>query len=300
MTDVLIIGGGPAGITAAVYAARAGLSVCILERMGVGGQAATTYEIENWPGSTLITGFDFSQALEKHAEAVGAQIVYGEVSAFSLDDDVKRVQAGSQTYEARAVVLAMGAERRLLGAPGEQEFAGRGVSYCATCDGNFFRKKTVAVVGGGNSALEDAAYLANLCEKVYVVHRRDAFRAEGYLQRKLDGLANVEKVFNADVRRIEGEQAVTGLDIRDKKTDQARTLAVNGVFVAVGTRPRTELLNDVLPLDKGGYVEADETCVTPLPGVFVAGDIRKKTLRQLVTAAADGANAANAAIHYLG
>lgn len=299
MVDVLIVGGGPAGITAAVYAARAGLSTTILERMGVGGQAATTYEIENWPGSTLITGFDFSTNLEKHAKAVGAQLVYGDVTEFELGGEVKKVHTSGETHEARAVVLAMGAERRLLGAPGEKEFTGRGVSYCATCDGNFFRKKAVAVVGGGNSAVEDAIYLANICEKVYVIHRRDQFRAEGYLQRKLDGLANVEKVFDTGVERIQGESAVTGLALKNSRTGETRELPVAGVFIAVGTRPRTELLAGVLPLDKGGYVDVDESCATPLPGVFVAGDIRKKNLRQLVTAAADGANAANAAIHFL-
>lgn len=299
MTDVLIVGGGPAGVTAAVYAARAGLSVVMLERLGVGGQAATTYEIENWPGSTLISGFDYSQSLEKHAKAVGAQIIYGEVTGFSLEGAVKQVKVGEQTYEARAVVLAMGAERKLLGAPGEQEFTGKGVSYCATCDGNFFRKKAVAVIGGGNSAVEDAIYLANVCEKVDIIHRRDTFRAEGYLQRRLDALPNVEKVLDTDIERIEGERAVTGLALKNKKTGEQQTLPVAGVFVAVGTRPRTELLGNLLPLDAGGYVDANETCTTPIPGVFVAGDIRKKTLRQLVTAAADGANAANAAIHYL-
>lgn len=299
MVDVLIIGGGPAGVTAAVYAARAGLSTMLLERMGVGGQAATTYEIENWPGNTLITGFEFASNLEKHAKSVGTELVYGDVTGFSLDGAVKKVTTAQATYEAKAVILAMGAERRLLGAPGEKEFTGRGVSYCATCDGNFFRKKTVAVVGGGNSALEDAIYLSNVCEKVYIIHRRDQFRAEGYLQRKLDSLPNVEKILNTGVERIEGENAVTSLLLKEKTDGAERTLPVAGVFIAVGTKPRTDLLTGVLPLDKGGYADVDETCTTPLSGVFVAGDIRKKALRQLVTAAADGANAANAAIHFL-
>lgn len=299
MVDVLIVGGGPAGVTAAIYAARAGLSTMILERMGVGGQAATTFEIENWPGSTLITGFDFSTNLEKHAKSVGAEMVYGDVTAFSLEGAVKKVTTAKETYEAKAVILALGAERRLLGAPGEKEFTGRGVSYCATCDGNFFRKKTVAVIGGGNSAVEDAIYLANICEKVYIIHRRDQFRAEGYLQRKLEGLSNVEKIFNTGVERIEGETAVTGLVLKEKTDGAERVLPASGIFIAVGTKPRTDLLAGALPLDKGGYVDVDENCATPLPGVFVAGDIRKKTLRQIVTAASDGANAANAAIHFL-
>lgn len=299
MLDVLIVGGGPAGVTAAVYAARAGLSTTILERMGVGGQAATTYEIENWPGNTLISGFDFSTNLEKHAKSVGAQLVYGDVTAFSLEGDVKKVTTSQETYEAKAVILATGAERRLLGVPGEKELTGKGVSYCATCDGNFFRKKTVAVIGGGNSALEDAIYLANICEKVYIIHRRDQFRAEGYLQKKLDTLPNVEKILNTGVERIEGENAVTGLLLKEKTDGAERTLPVAGVFIAVGTKPRTELLKDSLPMDKGGYIDVDETCATPIAGVYVAGDIRKKALRQLVTAASDGANAANAAIHYL-
>ncbi|MFT9056579.1 MAG: thioredoxin-disulfide reductase [Ethanoligenens sp.] len=299
MVDVLIVGGGPAGVTAAIYAARAGLSTMILERMGVGGQAATTFEIENWPGSTLITGFDFSTNLEKHAKSVGAEMVYGDVTAFSLEGAVKKVTTAKETYEAKAVILALGAERRLLGAPGEKEFTGRGVSYCATCDGNFFRKKTVAVIGGGNSAVEDAIYLANICEKVYIIHRRDQFRAEGYLQRKLEGLSNVEKIFNTGVERIEGETAVTGLVLKEKTDGAERVLPASGIFIAVGTKPRTDLLAGALPLDKGGYVDVDENCTTPLPGVFVAGDIRKKALRQIVTAASDGANAANAAIHFL-
>ncbi|MFT9077463.1 thioredoxin-disulfide reductase [Ethanoligenens sp.] len=299
MVDVLIVGGGPAGVTAAIYAARAGLSTMILERMGVGGQAATTFEIENWPGSTLITGFDFSTNLEKHAKSVGAEMVYGDVTAFSLEGAVKKVTTAKETYEAKAVILALGAERRLLGAPGEKELTGRGVSYCATCDGNFFRKKTVAVIGGGNSAVEDAIYLANICEKVYIIHRRDQFRAEGYLQRKLEGLSNVEKIFNTGVERIEGETAVTGLVLKEKSDGAERVLPASGIFIAVGTKPRTDLLAGALPLDKGGYVDVDENCATPLPGVFVAGDIRKKALRQIVTAASDGANAANAAIHFL-
>lgn len=299
MIDVLIIGGGPAGVTAAVYAARAGLSTMLLERMAVGGQAGTTFEIENWPGNALINGFEFASNLEKHAKSVGAELVYGEVTGFSLDGAVKKVTTSQATYEAKTVIFAMGAERRLLGVPGEKEFTGRGVSYCATCDGNFFRKKTVAVIGGGNSALEDTIYLSNICENVYIIHRRDRFRGEGYLQRKLDSLPNVEKIFNTGVERIEGENAVTSLLLKEKTDGAERTLPVAGVFVAVGTKPRTALLAGVLPLDKGGYVDVDETCITPIPGVFVAGDIRKKTLRQLVTAAADGANAANAAIHFL-
>lgn len=299
MVDVLIVGGGPAGVTAAVYAARAGLSTMLLEQMAVGGQAGTTFEIENWPGSTLINGFEFASNLEKHAKSVGTELVYGEVTAFSLDGPVKKVTTAQGTYEAKAVILAMGAERRLLGVPGEKEFTGRGVSYCATCDGNFFRKKTVAVIGGGNSALEDTIYLSNVCEKVYLVHRRGQFRGEGYLQRKLESLSNVEKIFNTGVERIDGENAVTAVLLKENTDNVERTLPVAGVFVAVGTKPRTTLLADILPLDAGGYVEVDETCVTPVPGVFVAGDIRKKTLRQLVTAAADGANAANAAIHFL-
>lgn len=300
MYDILIVGGGPAGATAAIYARRAGLKVLLLERMGMGGQAATTYQIENWPGSTLISGFEYGQNLEKHVTSLGAEIAYGEIVSFSLDGEVKSVSTEKEKYEGKSVILAMGASRRMLGVPGEKDFAGRGVSYCATCDGNFFRKKKVAVIGGGNSAIEDAIYLTNLCETVYLIHRRDQYRAEGYLQRKLDGIGNLKKIFDTGVTSVNGENAVTKLALKNLKTEEASELEVSGVFVAVGTEPRSALLKDVLPLNKGGYVIASEDCATPISGVYVAGDLREKKLRQIVTAAADGANAANSAIHFVG
>ncbi len=296
MIDVLIVGAGPAGLTAAIYAARAGVSATVLEKGIYGGQVSLTGEVDNFPTRPMMQGADFANALYEHATAEGAEVRFEEVQALELDGEVKKITTPGRVYEARSVVLASGAAHRKLGCPGEAEFTGRGVSYCATCDGAFFKDKAVAVIGGGDTALDDALFLANHCKKVCVVHRRDAFRAQKAKQDALRGRDNVEMVLSATVKAIEGDTKVRRCVLLTPDGEQ--TLAVDGVFVAVGLDPQTALYRGILPLDAAGYVQAGEDCQTPLPGVFVAGDIRQKPLRQIVTAAADGAVAAVAAAAY--
>jgi thioredoxin reductase (NADPH) len=237
--------------------------------------------------------------MEEQARLMGAQIFYEEITGFELGGGVKRTVTKKGAYESRAVILAMGAMRRKLGIPGEGAFLGKGLSYCATCDGAFFRKKEVAVVGGGDSALEDAIFLSNLCDKVYLIHRRDEFRAASYLQQRLLGIKNITIIYDTVVEKLEGEGSLSGLGIRDVKTGERQSLPVRGVFAAVGTAPQTAILGGALETDEGGYIVAPESCATALRGVYAAGDIRKKPLRQIVTATADGANAANSALEIL-
>lgn len=300
MYDIIIAGGGPAGLTAAIYAARAGYSTYIIEHMGAGGQAALTSVIENYPGFEKISGQELAIKLSAHAAACGAKMINADITRLELLGNVKKVITGDGTFEAHAVILALGATWRKLGIPGEAEFAGKGVSYCATCDGNFFRGKDVAVVGGGNTALEDATYLARICKKVYLIHRRDTFRAAKSIVDKAEATQNIEILRDFAVNSVEGGQAVEKLNITENKTGKARAVPVSGVFIAVGTTPQTKLLEGIIPLDADGYVSSGEDCVTTLPGIFAAGDIRHKKLRQIITAAADGANAAASAQDYLG
>jgi thioredoxin reductase (NADPH) len=298
--DIVIAGGGPAGLTAAIYAIRSGHSAVVLERLGTGGQAATAYEIENYPGLKKIPGYELATAMEEQSRMAGADIVFEEITGFELDGGLKRTLTKNAVYESRTVILAMGAARRKLGVSGEAGFVGRGVSYCATCDGSFFRKKQVAVVGGGDSALEDAIYLSNLCDKIYLIHRRDKFRASSYLQQQLLAIKNIQIIYDTVLESIEGENSVNKINIKDVKTGEKDTLEVSGVFIAVGTDPQTKLLRGKLAIDESGYIAAPESCETELRGVFVAGDIRKKPMRQIVTAVADGANAANSALAIFG
>ena len=299
MLDMIVIGAGTAGLTAALYGRRAGLQVLVLESGFYGGQIANTPEVENYPAIPRISGVDFSQALYDQVAALGAEVKFEGVTAASLEGEVKTVTTSRQTYEAKTVVLANGAQRRKLGCPGEEEFSGRGVSYCATCDGAFFRGKAVAIVGGGNTALEDAIYLAGLCSKVYLVHRRDAFRGNDILVRAVQSRENIQICWNAVPAAITGDKAVTGCRLRDTVTGEERELAVSAVFVAIGLVPDNAIWGDAVQLDPSGYIQAGEDCRTNLPGVFVAGDTRTKPLRQLVTAAADGAVAAFEAGNYL-
>jgi thioredoxin reductase (NADPH) len=300
MYDIVIAGGGPAGLTAAIYAVRSGHTAVVIERLGPGGQAATAAQIENYPGFKKIAGYELAAALEEQARALGAQLVFEEITGFELDGGVKRTITKKGAYDSSAVILAMGAERRHLGVLGEADYAGRGVSYCSTCDGAFFRKKVVAVVGGGNSAVGDAVYLSNLCEKVYLIHRRDEFRAEKYLQQQLLGIKNIQIIFDTIIEGVTGEKSVENINIKDVKTGETSKLATGGVFVSVGTVPQTGLLRGELPLDESGYIIAPESCKTPLRGVYAAGDIRAKPLRQIITAAADGANAVHSAMEIFG
>lgn len=298
--DVIVIGGGPGGYTAALYAARANLSVAILEKLSPGGQMGTTDVIDNYPGFPQgVNGFELAMQMKEGAERFGAQTQLAEVTQVELAGQVKTIHTSSGDYQARTVVLATGAHPRELGLPGERELRGRGVSYCATCDGMFYRGKTVVVVGGGNTAVADVLYLSRLCEKVYLVHRRDTLRASKVYLDPLQKAENVEFVWDSEVKQLLRDQAVTGVRVRNKKTGEERDISCDGVFVAVGYLPNTELYRGQVELDEAGYVLADETTQTNLPGVFAVGDLRKKPLRQVVTAASDGAVAAHFIEEYL-
>ena len=298
--DVIVIGGGPGGYTAALYAARANLSVAILEKLSPGGQMGTTDVIDNYPGFPQgVNGFELAMQMKEGAERFGAQTQLAEVTQVELAGQVKTVHTSGGDYQARTVVLATGAHPRELGLPGERELRGRGVSYCATCDGMFYRGKTVVVVGGGNTAVSDVLYLSRLCEKVYLVHRRDTLRASKVYLDPLQKAENVEFVWDSEVKQLLRDQAVTGVRVRNKKTGEERDISCDGVFVAVGYLPNTELYRGQVELDEAGYVLADETTQTNLPGVFAVGDLRKKPLRQVVTAASDGAVAAHFIEEYL-
>ena len=292
--DVLVIGGGPGGYTAALYAARANLSVMVLEKLTPGGQMGTTDVIDNYPGFPEgVGGFELALQMQKGAQRFGAQTQLSEVISVELGGTVKQVRTQDGTYQARTVVLASGAHPRELGLPGEGELRGRGVSYCATCDGMFYRNKTVAVVGGGNTAVADVLYLSRLCQKVYLIHRRDELRASKVYLDPLQKAGNVEFVWDSQVQELLYGETVTGVRVKNKKTGQLREIPCDGVFVAVGHIPNTQLLRGQVELDEAGYVLAGETTKTNLPGVFAVGDLRKKPLRQVVTAASDGAVAAH-------
>ena len=300
MYDLIIIGSGPAGLSAAVYGKRAHLNLVVLEKNPMsGGQVLNTYEVDNYLGLPGINGFDMGLKFREHADRLGGE--FREVSALSMEDrgSSKLVHTNQGDLEARAVILATGAVHATLAVPGEERLTGKGVSYCATCDGAFFRGKTVAVAGGGDVALEDAIYLARLCEKVYLIHRRDELRGAMILQQELKKLPNVEILYSHVVEEILGEEKTEGIRVKNLKTGSTDTLSLAGLFVAVGIRPGTELVRSLADCDEGGYVLAGEDCATSLPGLFAAGDVRKKPIRQIVTAVADGANAAAAVGSYL-
>lgn len=298
--DVIIIGSGPAGLTAAIYAKRACLDMLVLEKNYMsGGQVLNTYEVDNYPGLPGLGGFDLGMKLREHADALGAVFETAQVKRLNRSGSLIEVETAKTVYKTRAVIIAAGADHRRLGIPGEEAFAGRGVSYCATCDGAFFRNKVTAVVGGGDVAVEDAIFLSRACRKVYVVHRRGQLRAAKSLQEKLFSLPNVELVWNSTAERIEGEDTVSSLIVSNVQTKEERVLSVDGVFIAVGIQPNSEEYADVVKLDETGYIVADETGRTSTPGVYAAGDIRTKALRQIITAASDGANAVAAAERYI-
>lgn len=293
MYDVIIAGGGPAGLSAAIYAARAGLKALVLERAFSGGQMAISHTIENYPGfDSEVPGALLANNMHVQAEKMGAQIVNESITEFVLEGAEKKVKTAQNEYTAKAVILAMGATPRRLGIEGEEKFIGSGVSYCATCDGAFFRNADVAVIGGGNTAVEDVLYLAKFCPKIYLVHRRDTFRAQRALVEAVKELDNVEFLMDSAPVEIKGEFAVNTLVVKNLKTGEKKNIAVTGVFVAVGQQPTTELIKGQITLDAGGYIDAGEDCKTNIEGVFCAGDIRQKMLRQIVTAASDGAIAA--------
>lgn len=298
--DTIILGGGPAGYAAALYSARAGLDTLVLERMSTGGQMALTGDIDNYPGfSDGVDGFTLGLQMQLGAERFGAVSAYGEVTALELSGPVKRLTTAEGDYLARTLILATGANPRPLGLPGEWELTGRGVHYCAHCDGRFYKDKTVVVVGGGNSAVEDARYLSRLAKKVLLVHRRDTLRADRASQEALLQAENVEFLWNSEVTALHGDSRLSGLTVTNGQSGERRELFCDGLFVSVGRSPATELMQGLLPLDGAGYLVADETTRTPIPGVFAAGDVRTKPLRQVVTAVADGATAAHFAEAHL-
>lgn len=300
MYDVIIVGAGPAGLTAGIYAGRAGMSALILERVFPGGQIARAHIVENYPGfPDGVEGVELGLRFKEHAERHGAVIESAEVTGYSLDGEVKKVFTSDKTYEARTIILAMGAAYKTLGLYSEKRFLGTGVSYCATCDGPFFRGKDVVVVGGGDTAIEDALYLANFVNRVYVVHRRDELRAQMALQKAAKKNERIEFVWNSEVDTITGDAVVTGARVRNNKTQEVRLIPCSGVFVAIGTVPHTEEVKSQVKTDAFGYIITDNGMHTNLPGVFAAGDIAAKPLRQVVTAAADGAIAIYSAQEYL-
>ena len=300
MYDLIIIGSGPAGLSAAVYGKRAGLNLLIIEEKPMsGGQILNTYEVDNYLGLPGISGFDMGMTFRQHAEKLGAEFLEATVHSVEERGDYKCVYAGNQELETRTVIFATGAEHARLGVPGEEELNGMGVSYCATCDGAFFRGRTVAVGGGGDVALEDAIYLARTCEKVYLIHRRDEFRGAKVLQERVKTSENIEILWDTVIEQIQGEDQVESLSLYNKKTEEKQELSVNGVFIAVGILPNTEMYRGVVDLDEAGYVIAGEDGVTSCAGIFAAGDLRTKQLRQVITAAADGANVVTSIEKYL-
>jgi thioredoxin reductase (NADPH) len=299
--DVIIIGSGPAGLAAAIYAKRAELNVVVIEKAGLsGGQVINTYEVDNYPGLPGINGFDLSTKFREHADKLGAAFIMGEVVEFCTEGDEKVITLDNgDKYRAKAVVIATGGVPRHLDVEGEEKLSGLGVSYCATCDGAFFKNKTVAVVGGGDVAVEDAIFLARLCKKVYVIHRRGEFRAAKSLNSRLLSLENVTVLWDSVVEKINGTDFVVSAEIKNLKTNEKSTIDISGIFIAVGYHPNSEVYKKVVATDEKGYIIAGENCMTDVAGVFAAGDVRTKALRQIVTAAADGANAITAVEKYL-
>ncbi|MBQ9862138.1 MAG: thioredoxin-disulfide reductase [Clostridia bacterium] len=298
--DMLIIGGGPGGYTAALYAARAGLDTLVIEKMSVGGQMTLTGDIDNYPGfHEGIDGFTLGMQMQQGAERFGAKTEYTEVLTLDLNDTIKRAETIGGTFYGKTVVIATGADPRKLGIDGEDSLVGKGVHYCAHCDGRFYKDKTVIVVGGGNSAAADALYLSRLAKKVYVVHRRDALRATKIYHEPLLQAENVEMVWNSRIVNFLADGRVTGATIENVVSGEKSDLACDGIFVSIGREPNTAFLNGALALDANGYIVADETTKTNIEGVYAVGDVRTKALRQVVTATADGATSAHFAEEYL-
>lgn len=297
--DILIIGGGPAGYTAALYGARSGFATAVLEKLSPGGQMATTSDVENYPGFPgVVDGFELGERMQEGAEKAGAETFFAEVSKVDLLADPKVVETSEGTFLGRTVILATGAHPRKLGIPQEGALVNRGVAYCATCDGNFYKDKVVVVNGGGNTAVGDALYLAKLASKVYLVHRRDTLRATPiYLQRLKD--AGVEIIWNSVVSGLQADKKLTGVELTDVKTGEKRVLPADGLFVAIGQLPESSLAAGQVATDKAGYIMAGEDTKTSVPGVFAVGDVRTKAVRQIITAAADGAVAIHYAEEYL-
>ena len=298
--DIIIIGSGPAGLCAAIYAKRAQLDMLVIEKdFSSGGQMVKTYEVDNYPGLPGMSGYAMAESFRSHADKLGAACVRENVKEVRTDGDLKEITTNKNQYLTRTLVIAAGARHRTLGIPGEEEFSGMGVSYCATCDGAFFKNGVTAVIGGGDVAVEDAIFLSRICKKVYLIHRRDELRAAGILQENVKAIENVEIVWDTIPREIRGTDQVQSLAVENVRTGETKELAVDGVFVAVGILPNTEEFGSIVQLNDAGYIQAGEDCAASVPGIYAAGDIRTKQLRQIVTAAADGANAVDSAQRYL-
>lgn len=298
--DVMIVGGGPGGYSAALYCARAGLKTLVLEKLSAGGQMALTSQIDNYPGfEDGIDGFELGEKMQATAESFGAVTELAEVYSLKLDDEIKTAETSEGEFYARAVILATGANPRKLGIPKEEAYVGRGINYCAACDGMFYKDKTVAVVGGGNTAAADVTMLSRIARKVYLIHRRDSLRATKIYHKQLEAMENVEFLWNNIVEELIIEDKVKGLKLKNLKTGELTDLVCDGLFVSIGRQPATDLVKGIVTLDDSGYVVADESCRTNIPGVFVVGDVRTKALRQVVTAVADGATASHYVEEYL-
>ena len=294
--DMIIVGGGPGGYTAALYAARAGLEVLLVERLSAGGQMNLTGQIDNYPGFPEgVDGFQLSYNMQQQAERFGAKTRYAEVLELQLEGEVKSIRTNEGEYFAKSVVISTGANPRQLGVERENEMIGRGVGYCAHCDGGFYRGKTVAVVGGGNSAVAEALYLSRIAKEVILIHRRDSLRATHIYQKPLQEAGNIRFVWDSEVTELLGEEVLSGVKIRNLKSGEEQILEIQGLFVSIGRKPATDLVKDQLTLDGAGYIMAGENTKTNLPGVYAVGDVRTKELRQIVTAVADGAMAAHVA-----
>lgn len=298
MYDIIIIGAGPAGLTAAIYARRANKSVLVLEAKSYGGQIINTLSIENYPVEAHISGFEFATKLYNQAKDLGAEIVFEKAIEIKDDKTIKEVITNKKTYKCKALIIATGSENRKLGLSNEEELVGKGISYCATCDGAFYKKKRVAVVGGGNTALEDALYLTDIADKVYLIHRRDEFRGEEATITKLKEKDNIEFIYNSNVTKLNATKKLDSIEVTDN-SGNTNVIEVDGLFIAVGRIPESQNFATLIKMDKAGYIEAGEDCHTNIEGIFVAGDNRVKSVRQLVTAAADGAISATEAVKYI-
>lgn len=300
MYDIIIVGAGTAGLSAAIYGVRAGKKVLVLEASSYGGQIINTPEIENYPGIKHISGYEFATNLYEQAKELGADIKFEKVLEIKNEVSDKKVVTDQNEYVTNSIILATGAKNRPLGLEKETELIGRGISYCATCDGGFYKGKEVAVNGGGNTALEDAIFLSSYCSKVYVIHRRDTFRGEEKLLQTLKKKNNVEIILNSFISELNGKEQLESIIVKNIETEKKTKLSVSGLFIAIGQMPENAPFSNLVQLDNKGYIIAKEDCKTNLEGVFVAGDTRSKTIRQLATAAADGAVAALAACEYIG
>lgn len=296
--DLVIIGSGPAGLAASVYAQRARLNALVIEKAMSGGQVLTTYEVDNYPGMPGIGGFDLGMKFRSHADDLGADFVTDTVIRIELDGNLKKIICEEDIYVTRTAIIATGAAHRKLQVPGEERLAGMGVSYCATCDGAFFKNRVTAVIGGGDVALEDAIFLSRMCSRVYLIHRRDELRGAKTLQETVKDTGNIEVLWDTVVEEIQGSDQVEQLKLTNKKTGESSELPVDGVFIAVGIIPNSSEFEGLLDMERG-YIVAGEDCRTSIPGIYAAGDVRTKQLRQIITAAADGANAITSVERYL-